>query len=208
MITTKNRKKHAIISKDNAEKEYNARWLIINALSDGKWHRRMKLKKETGLSSSTLAKHLKDMEKFKVIEKKKDDESGKYPCPVFFKAKPALIEWIIESNTIEYNANESILELNATKDYEKILEKIHIWSEVQFAELLRYTKQNKNATKDEINFLAECFLWADYKKSTSKLIEASRKIINDLKITQYFNKPLQRQTEGHKEVLKFLKKME
>ena len=76
---------------------------------------------------------------------------------------------------------------------------------MQFTKLLKHIQQNKDIIDEEINFLAECFLWANYKNLTSKLIEASHKIIDDLNITSIVkNQPTQ--TKGYKEITAFLQK--
>jgi len=49
-------------------------------LSDGKWHRHKELLEKTGLSPTTLSKHLKELEKG-IVEKRIDITSGEYPTP-------------------------------------------------------------------------------------------------------------------------------
>jgi DNA-binding transcriptional ArsR family regulator len=59
---------------------------IMKTLMDGQWHRYQELQAKTGLSSATLSKHLKELEKG-VAEKKILLESGKYPYPVVYRIK-------------------------------------------------------------------------------------------------------------------------
>jgi len=66
------------------------RKLILNVLSDGKWHRHKEILEKTGLSPTTLSKHLKELEK-SIVEKRIDIQSGEYPYPVYYRLKPFAI---------------------------------------------------------------------------------------------------------------------
>ena len=59
---------------------------ITRILKDGEWHRYQELREKTGLSSATLSKHLKELEKG-VVEKKIQLKSGEYPYPVVYRIK-------------------------------------------------------------------------------------------------------------------------
>jgi hypothetical protein len=59
---------------------------IMKILLDGKWHRYQELLETTGLSSATLSKHLKELEKG-IAEKEMRLESGEYPYPVYYRMK-------------------------------------------------------------------------------------------------------------------------
>ena len=168
----------------------------------------MELKEKTKLSSRTLTKHLNQMTNIQTIEKKTDVESGKYPIPVLYKATPELTTYIKASITREEVANKLELALNESKDPLILLEAIHASSQLYFIELLTQIQQNKNITNEEIYFFGECFLWASYKQYTSKLIEASRKIINDVNITQLLINQAKRQIIVYETILKIYEKME
>jgi hypothetical protein len=166
----------------------------------------MELKEETKLSSRTLTKHLNQLVNIEIIEKKSDIMNGKYS--VLFKAKPDLITYM-KSKILE--AKEiSTLEpaLNKTKDPLRILELIHLRSQVYFLDLLAEIQRNKNITDEEICLRAEYFLWSNYKESTFRLIEASRKIIDDINITQLLVTQAKRQRKDPREVLKFYEKVQ
>lgn len=60
--------------------------VVMKILKDGEWHRYQELREKTGLSSATLSKHLKELEKG-VVEKEIRLESGEYPYPVFYRIK-------------------------------------------------------------------------------------------------------------------------
>jgi hypothetical protein len=168
----------------------------------------MELKEKTKLSSRTLAKHLNQMTNLQTIEKKTDVESGKYPIPVLYKATPELTTYVKATITRQEIINQTETALNETKDPLILLEAIHLSSELYFLELLTQIQQNKIVTNEQVNFFAECFLWANYRQITSKLIEASRKIINDINIPQISINQLKRQITVNERVLKIYEKME
>jgi hypothetical protein len=144
----------------------------------------MELKEKTKLSSRTLDKHLDKMIDLQIIERKKDAESGNYPYPVYFKARPELVTYIKATTSRQELADGLEPALLETRDPLRILELIHAGSQVYFIELLTRIQQNRNITNEEIYFFGECFLWTNYKQYMSKLIEASRKIIDDVNIKQ------------------------
>lgn len=175
------------------------------ALSDAKWHRGMELIEETKISSRTLSKHLDIMKNGQFIEKKSDVINGKHA--VLFKAKPDFVTYI---KTKILEAKEiSTLEpaLKRTKDPLRILDMIHFRSQVYFLDLLTRIQQKKNITNEEINLRAEYFLWSTYRESTSRLIEASCKIIDEIDITQLLKNQAKRQNRDPKEVLELYEKI-
>ena len=193
----------------NADKEYIARWSILKTLSDGQWHRNMELEKETKLSSRTLAKHLNHMTNIQIIERKEDVESGKYPIPVLYKATSELTTYINASITREEFLNRLELTLNECKDPLFLLDGIHAFSQLGFLDLLTYIQQNNIPINEfAINLFAEIAIWRYYKQFIHKLINASRKIINDLNITQLKIEQSKRQIIIHKTILKAYEKME
>jgi DNA-binding HxlR family transcriptional regulator len=64
---------------------------ILKVVNDGDWHRYSELTEKTKLSTATLSKHLKELERG-IVERCIDVESGDYPPPVFYRIKPAYIE--------------------------------------------------------------------------------------------------------------------
>jgi DNA-binding HxlR family transcriptional regulator len=79
---------------NNVGKIFDAIQLIFKALSDGQWHRNMEIHEKTKISSRTLTKHLDRMAKTKIMEKKIDKESGKYPYPVLYRLNPKEAEFV------------------------------------------------------------------------------------------------------------------
>ena len=181
----KNRKQNTGIGNWHKDKASKAKWSILKALSDGQWHRNMELKEETKLGSRALSEHLKHMTNIQIIERKEDVESGKYPVPVLYKATPELKTCIQASIAREEFVNGLEPALNACKDPLFLLDAIHAFSQLGFLDLLTYIQQNNIETNEfAINIFAEIAIWRYYKQFIHKLIDASRKIINDLNITQ------------------------
>jgi len=56
---------------------------ILEVLSDGKWHRYKEIVEKTGLSTATVAKHLKELSP--IVEKRIEVDSGEYPYPTRYR---------------------------------------------------------------------------------------------------------------------------
>lgn len=182
------------------EKSYQAQKVLFNVLFDGLWHRNMELREKTQLSSRTLSKHLDRLIKLQLIERKIDDESGKYPVPVLYKAQPELMNHIKSSKLREEFSQSIDAMLEETKDPLIILEVIHDYSQIAFLELMKEIKNNKQITSLEIDFFEEIFLWANYKHFMFKLIEASAKRIDEFD----FDKLLVAKAKRGKEISELL----
>lgn len=166
------------------EKAYNAQRIIFKTLYDGQWHRNKDLKEKTKLSSRTLNKHLTEMVKKCVVERKVDNESGKYPYPVLYKAEPELLVYMKSSLFREDFSKTIDAMLEETKDPLEILDVIHEYSQRAFLWILEEIKRNKNISDNQIEFFEEMFLWSNYKSFTFELIEATRKKIDNVDINQ------------------------
>lgn len=162
----------------------------------------MELKEQTKRSSRTLAKHLNQMVNMQFIEKRIDIESGNYPHPVYYKAKPNLITGVKASMARQETIDLFEPALNEVKDPLMILDGIHAASQLDFIDIILRIQQYKNMTNEEIYFFEEIFLWANYRQYTSKLIQASRKIIDDINITQSLMEQAKRNIEVYQKTLK------
>lgn len=56
---------------------------ILEVLKDGKWHRYKEIVEKTGLSTATVAKHLKELSP--IVEKRIEVNSGEYPYPTRYR---------------------------------------------------------------------------------------------------------------------------
>jgi DNA-binding HxlR family transcriptional regulator len=184
------------------EKAHLARRKIYRILSDGQWHRNMELKEKTKLSPRTLAKHLIQMTKLQMIEKKTDAESGKYPVPVLYKAQPELVDYIKSSMLREEYSDNVEAMLKECNDPLWMLDDIHFFSQITFTNILKEIQEKKNITWDEILYLEEAFLWANYRHFTMALIAATAKIIRDIDIDQLWVTQAKRQKEISELLLK------
>lgn len=162
----------------------------------------MELKEKTKLSSRTLSKHLSRMTNLRAAERKTDTESGEYPIPVLYKATPEFITHIVSSKGRKEIIDTIEPALTESKDPLAILDGIHASSEAYFVTLLREIQNNKITTGQAINYYAECFLWANYRHLTSKLIEESRKIINEIDINKLQMDHIKRQIRVNTALLK------
>jgi DNA-binding MarR family transcriptional regulator len=166
------------------KKAYFARRAIFKALYDGQWHRNMELREKTKLSSRTLTKHLDRLIKSCLVERKTDNESGKYPIPVLYRAESELLAYMKSSLLREDFAENVNAMLKETNDPLKILEIIHDYSQLAFLHILEQMKRKKDISDEEIEFLEEIFLWSNYKSFTFELVEATRRIAESLDINQ------------------------
>jgi len=146
----------------------------------GRWHRNMELREKTKLSSRTLSKHLDEMVRAKVVERQVDNKSGKYPFPVFYRATPMLLAYTKSSLLREDFSQMVDAMLHETKDPLKILEVIHAYSDLGFLFLLKAIKNNENVTDEGVDFFEEVFLFSSYRSFIFDLVEASRRVLDNL----------------------------
>ena len=186
-------KKSTGIGSYQTQKAFLAQYSILKALSDGRWHRNMELKKETKLSSRTLAKHLKKLESLKLIDRHEDDESGKYPIPVLYQATTDLIEFARTIRFVEETRNLIESALMESKDPLWLLEGIHAYSQVSFIQILNELKEKRNMSKDELEYIEQLYLQTPYTFLMNSLIKASRKIIDEIDFDKLLVSQVKRQ---------------
>lgn len=173
----------------NQQKTHYAKWDIFEALSDGQWHRNMELQATTKLNPFTLTKHLKQMTKDNIIDRKEDTESGKYPIPVLYKAPIELIDIVI-SNRSNKKFSEWIDEWVKNKmvqtilDPLVILESINNITQVGFIQLLQEMQRDKKINASQITFLEEILITNNYNHAIKELITATWQIIDEININQ------------------------
>jgi len=63
---------------------------ILSVLKNGELLRYKEIQERTGLSTATLTKHLKELEKG-IIERYEDLETKEYPTPVYYKFNPYML---------------------------------------------------------------------------------------------------------------------
>ena len=62
---------------------------ILKVLTDREWHRYNEIVENTKLSTATVSKHLKELEK-SLVEKRVDIDTGEYPYPTYYRWRPTL----------------------------------------------------------------------------------------------------------------------
>jgi DNA-binding transcriptional ArsR family regulator len=168
----------------NLEKASEALMKILRVLSDENWHQNSELAEKTGISSATLSKHLKNLRKLKLAQLKVDYESGKYPEPHYYKAEPELVTYSeakIRTLELSEHIEPSLLE---SRDPLMLLEIIHLSSEANLELLLRQMKEEKNLSESKMSFLAELFVWEPFIVLSWKLLESTRKIVDEIDFTK------------------------
>lgn len=169
------------VGKYQIEKSNKALLSIIKAISK-KEKRHMDIKKETGLNDPTLAKYLKPLLKLKLIKKRVDLESGKYPYPAYYKAEPELLTWVDAQVSMKELSQQIEPVLLETKNPFFVLNLINISCqsilEITFIKL----KEEKNVPDHKLRFLLDLFVWEPYRVLTWKLIEATKKHIDKISL--------------------------
>ncbi len=174
-----------IQSNKNTKAFYETQTKIWKALSDGQWHRTNNLKKTTKLSPRTLHKHLKQLTKDGLIDRKRDIESEKYPIPVLYKAQSDIIEATKTMEIMKKFSNKIDAILKETKNNPLIiLDLINKWNQTNFIRLLKTIQNHKDIPLKEIETLTKLHLWLNYEWFTQILIEATTKIIKEVDINQ------------------------
>ena len=162
---------------------------------EGKEYRYKELKKKTGLNDPTLAKYLKPLLKMKLVSKRVDLESGKYPYPVYYRAEPEFLTWI--------DAQISMLELSEqiegllleTKNPLFVLKLIDLSCQGHLEFMFSKLKEDKNVPEHKLRFLLDLFVWEPYRVLTWKLIEATKRHIDEIPIKVISDEELLRKLE-------------
>jgi predicted transcriptional regulator len=157
---------------------------VLDVLSDEKEHRNKEIKKKTGLNDATLNKHLKYLYKEKkAIDRRQDNDSGKYPPPVYYKIKPitkAVLD-VISTTEQEKHEIERIV-LDSKKTPLDVLDQINEKNNNSILLALKIYKENKDVSPDFLDSMLTLFLYQPYATLTSFLIEQSQKIIEKIDV--------------------------
>jgi DNA-binding HxlR family transcriptional regulator len=177
------REKTKGIGKYQVKKAQKTIMTILRVLSDGKPHQYSELKDKTKLNSPTLSKHLKRLTKMKLIERKINLKSGKYPPPVNYTAKPATLLQLKVIFIAEHEMSEiEKIILEPKKTPLDVLDQINMKNNAIILWALEQYKENKDVPKEYINFILEIAVWEPYMVLTSHLVEASKKIVESIDI--------------------------
>ena len=102
------------------DKALTAVQAIIEILIDGKWHRYQELREKAGLSSATLSKHLKELEKG-IVEKRLLLNSGEYPYPVEYRIKEEYQASLSEISSLMECASKLETKSNEKNDNKEVI---------------------------------------------------------------------------------------
>lgn len=155
---------------------------MIAALIDKQWHRYKEIKEKTKLSNPTLSKHLKELKP--LLEKKTDKTT--YPPLVYYKINEIFALELARSLTIEVCWKEIGEKFLKTKDLSSTLDDINAITNQFLVNTIFAIKYNKKLREDpEVTHLyLEMVVWESYKTLTWNLIDATRKIVDDIDFEQ------------------------
>jgi len=171
------------MGKYQREKSNQAFLSIIKAISK-KEKRHMDIKKETGLNDPTLSKYLKPLLKLKLVKKRVDIESGKYPYPAYYKAEPELLTWVDAQVSTEELSKQIEPVLLETKNPFFVLDIINTDCQSIMKITIGKLMEEKNTPEHKLRFLLDLFAWEPYRVLTWKLIEATKKHIDEIDFEQ------------------------
>jgi DNA-binding transcriptional ArsR family regulator len=176
-----------------AEKSMESQLTIVNFLVDDEdWHRYSEIKEITKLSDPTITKQLNKLKAMKLIEKKLDTKSGKYPYPVYYRLNQDYVDafrggyhlfhfdypddnFVRRKDNMKRNLEEGNLG--------EIFKNINFNNNLAILGIMISVKENRDMSDKVKRLLLELLLWKPFKTSTWKLIEKAEPIfsIEDLR---------------------------
>jgi hypothetical protein len=149
---------------------------ILKVLNDGKYHRYKEIQEQTKLSTATLTKHLRELEKG-IVERFEDQTTKEYPHPVSYRLKSNIgIEW---QKTIFNHADQINLASKKSNGIYIFIKYINTQLELQILANLR-DYFDKNGNKNEIAFNQSLDLYAlnSYREAISTLKDKLKELPN------------------------------
>lgn len=163
---------------DKAEKSQE---LILHVLIDGKPHRHKEIKQTTGLNDPTLKKYFDKFLKMKLIEKKVDFQSGKYPYPAYYSIRQSILPLLEVISTLHLESEEiERIVQDPKKTPLDILDQINVRNNTLILQALKDLKENRGLSMNFLNFLLEVYVWSPYKFLTSSLLQSTEKVIDKI----------------------------
>lgn len=175
------KKKRKGKDKHQIETEWKSIMSILKVFSDGKEHRYTDIKGETKLSDPTVTTLLKRFTALKLIKRRWDMDV--YPHGSYYKPEPELV--LYSKSQQETEEQYKLIESNLpeTKNLSAILQWIQIVILRRMLEILRQYKMNKKL-EPQLNFLMDTLVWAPFKDLTWRLVESSKRIIDEIDIEE------------------------
>jgi len=157
---------------------------IAKFLSDKKPHQFKEIKKETKLSPPTLSKRLKELVEVRLVNKKVDTKSGRYPYPVYYTATEELSDFAKTAMFIDEASARIEEAISADKQPLLLLDGLHMANTANMVMILRELKKDKSRLRPDMIFNWELWTLEPYRALSLKIIEASAKEINEIDIDQ------------------------
>jgi len=164
-----------------AKDKISNRWKILNVLRDGGWHQYKEIKEETDLSPPILAKHFKELRR--LIEKKEGEEDNR---ETYYKANPALMSAFFQMDLTSAEWEDIEEQFLKSKDLSFALEQLNMTSNLNIIMALANIK-SKNfdiGNLEAVQLFFETFVFSPYEILVSRLVNASRKVIDDIDLNQ------------------------
>ena len=172
------KKKRKQKDKYQVEREWKSIMSILKVAEDGKEHRYKEIKAKTGLSDPTLTKLLNRFTELKIMKQRWDTNT--YPHASYYKPEKELVFYskcAIRTENLSKLMEPALLE---TKDPFLILEWILIVTFRNMVQIVSRFKENKNMKPDVLNFVMDGYVWEPFKALTWKVLESSKKIIDEV----------------------------
>ena len=176
-----NRKLRTNVS--NLDKKIESIKSILKALSDEEWHKYGELLEKTKISSRTLTNHLDYLKECKLIKR----EEREYPS-AYYKAEPELVTYTEAAFSIEELSQQIEPVLLETKNPSFVLNLIHMNCGAILEITVYKLKEDKNVPEHKLRFLLDLFAWETYRILTWKLVEATKKHIDEIPVEFDLNK--------------------
>ena len=167
---------------DKAEKSLMS---ILKVLSDEKEHRYTEIKEKSGSNDPTLKKYFTEFKELKLVKKRVDITSGKYPYPAYYSINPkfhSLIKIIFQIEQEKKEIREIIL--NPKNSPLDVLDQINSINNTLILSILENYRENKDISQKLANLILELCVWTPYKILTSYLLEQSNKISDKIDIKE------------------------
>jgi len=161
---------------------------ILMVLSyDEDFHRYTELKENTKLSDATLSKQLRILKEMKLIERKLDTESGKYPPPVYYRLNPVYVNAFRGFNRDDFRRQDVEKKIEwqlSMKNPLEIIKEVNDSNNLTLLGILLYIKENRTTDERITRFLLELLLWYPYRIFTEVLVEKTWPIVDKFDIKQ------------------------
>ena len=163
---------------------------VFGVLKDKQWHSYKEIRQKTNLSNPALSKQLEQIKL--LIEKKKDESSNRRSA--LYRINETFLQDLARkryTTGLAWKGTEE--QFIVTKDIWPALKQINATTNVFLLTTLEGLKQREDLRRDPetVHLLLETFVWEGYKTLTSKLIEASTKVIDKIDTKAAFERILQ-----------------